>query len=223
MCRVLILSLLPVCFLACSTSREAKSDVPVQLIEKTLFPDFEEDTYPMRKSLEVMMRVKPNGSVDEARILNPIKNAEWNVAAIDSIKKWRFIFFSPEDYPDGIVFKSSIRVELLDESEVVTTGELWFASSTMADSIYVQLRAGLDFFDFVASLQLDESMDVAFYQRTMELKNYSDQVKKIVDMLRTEDFSKPVRVGSYFVIYRKMNEPVVHNQLLPNRFYPNHL
>ncbi|TVQ74782.1 MAG: energy transducer TonB [Balneolaceae bacterium] len=208
-----VLVLLPVCLLACRSSREAGSDVPVQLVQNTLLPDFDEDAPLIRRRLEVLIRVTPDGSVDDARILNPIKNPKWNVAAIDSIKKWRFTSFSPLDYPDGILFKSSIRIELLDESEIVTTGELWFASKTMADSVHNQLRIGRDFLDFVTCFQFSDSKDVFFHQRTMELQNYPDQAKKVVDRLRPDDFSKPVKVGSYYVIYWKMNGPGAHNHL----------
>ncbi len=209
----IILVILPICLLACSTSREAKSDVPVQLIEKTMLPDFEDSAHPVRNRLKVMIRLNPDGSVDEARILNPVDYPEWNAAAIDSIKKWRFALLSPEEYPEGVVFQCSIKIELILESEIVTTGELWFDSRAKADSVYDQLRAGRDFFDFVTSLQLDESLEVVFYQRTMEVGNYPRQARKVVDRLRAEDFSKPVRIGSHYVIYRKMEEPVVHNHL----------
>ncbi len=214
--RVLILVILPVCLLACRSSRETKNDVPIQLVEKTLLPDFEGAAHPMRSRFQVMIRVKPDGSVEEARNMNPIINAEWDAAAIDSIKKWRFTSFSSEDFPDGVVLQFPIKIEMIHESEIVTTGELWFASRAKADSIYDQLRAGRDFFDFVTSLQLDESIDVAFYQRTMEVGNYPRQAQKVVDRLRAEDFSKPVRVRDHYVIYRKMEEPVAHNHLLPN-------
>ena len=213
---VLILVILPVCLLACTSSREAIDDAPVQLVEKTLLPDIEDSAHLVRYRLEVILRVNPDGSVEEARIMNPIINTEWNAAAIDSIKKWRFTRFSPEKYPEGVILQCPIKIEMIHESDMVTTGELWFASRAMADSVYDQLRAGLDFFDFVMSLQLDESKDVAFYQRTMEVGNYPRQAQKVVDRLRAEDFSEPVRVRSHYVIYRKMEEPVAHNHFLPN-------
>ena len=191
--------------IGCSLGREAAIDGKLEIVSMTLLPDIESTKHYQFEKPRVIIRVMPDGRVDEARILNPSGDDVWDTAAVDSIRKWRFARLGPATALDGSLYRLVLDIRPIDDPAIYTIGELRTPSEAIADSLYRQLKEGVDFFDLADLMQeeLYRTDDTAYFLRSMELSNYPDHVRRVIQRLNVDEFSKPVKTREYWVIYKR--------------------
>ncbi len=211
--RVVFSVMIAYFLIACVPGRDAASDEKIEIVEMTMLPDLTSTNYTQRAKPKVLIRIMADGSVDEVVIMNPSGRSEWDAATIDSIKKWRFSRLPPNSPPEGVIYRIVLDIKPLYDPAIYAIGELWATCMEEADSLYAELKEGTDFFELASRLQEVPSVDSAYILRSTDLANYPEHVRRVVGKLRHDEFSKPVKVGDYFVIYMRFRENEVQHLL----------
>jgi TonB family protein len=141
--------------------------------------------------VNALFRVLDDGAVADVRLLGSSGEPDWDRAAIDSMKRWRFAPARDGSSPNGLWIRKKVVVQP-HESIVMTLGELSAATRDEADSLYLllQQRTNLDTL-FVASLV------------TTDIGRYPSHVRDELKRLRENGVTRPLRVGGRFVIYKR--------------------
>jgi TonB family protein len=181
----------------CTVTREV--EVPttqLELIDMTPLPPLESISYPAGMKLTVLLHVMKDGTVENVRILGPSGDGGWDSLAVQSIKQWRYAVPRRDGVPTDIWFRQLVVVQLQEPIEM-TIGELASASLHEADSLH-------------ASLEKGAIMDTLFMQtlRTVNIMRFPQRIRERLKNLREDDFTRPLRLGEKYVIYKRFGKNV---------------
>jgi len=179
----------------CTVTREV--EVPatqLELIDMTPLPPMQTPSFSGGTKLSVLLHVMKDGTVENVRILGPSGDGGWDSLAVQAIKQWRYAVPRREGVPIDIWFRQLVVVQIQEPIEM-TIGEL--ASSTMreADSLY-------------ASLEKGAVLDTLFKRAlvTVNIMRYPQHVRETLRHLREDDYTRPLRLGEKYVIYKRFSK-----------------
>jgi hypothetical protein len=190
----------------CATQRE-----PYRIIEKTALPVYRGNQVDTQLNLRVFFHIMEDGYVDDVRLQTKTGDSEWNRAAADSMKKWRFT----TQHPDSSFWLAVNVKVLIVQADLRNLGELIASDRAMAFDLYHRLRSGVSFQQLVNEARTGVPAGVsARYLRDVNIEEYPPAVRSILGDLETGKFTRPVRVGMEYIIYmrfdRDMPNPDYH-------------
>lgn len=185
----------------CTHTRPPEMPHP-ELVRISSLPSFSSFVQKDKLTLSVLFRVLEDGTIAEVRMLGSSGDPGWDAVAIDSMKHWRFNHLAGECPPDGIWVRNAIVVQV-EEQIVMALAGLTVQSEREADSLYALLEQGVQFeilarnSEGTGKLVAPEPVNIAQFPRKVR-----DEVRK----LRVHDFTKPIRVGERYVIYKRFEQ-----------------
>ncbi len=190
-------------FAGCATTQvtESPSDQP-ELVTMTSLPLVAQNFPTNGLRFKVLFHVMGNGSVTEVRILGSSGDADWDRAAIDSMKQWHFATDKLQNAPAGRWIRNTIILQV-QEPTVLTLGELNAGSQQEADSLYALLQNGSDFDALIKQVIQGASNPIGRFIGAVDIARFPKHVRDQVRQLSINEFSRPVRIGSSYTIYKR--------------------
>jgi len=187
----------------CATTQVAEppSDQP-ELVTMTSLPIVAANFPTNGLKLKVLFHVMGNGSVTEVRFLGSSGDPDWDHAAIDSMKLWHFATDKLDNAQAGRWIRNTIILQV-QEPTVLTLGELNANSQQMADSLYALLQNGSDFDTLIKQTAQGASNPIGRFIGAVDIARYPKHVRDQVRRLGIDDFSRPIRIGSNYTIYKR--------------------
>jgi TonB family protein len=190
-------------FVGCSASRPAEGPPPqLELISVTSLPTLPTMFSAGGLKLNVMFRVVNSGDVAEVKFVTSSGDPEWDQAAVDSMKQWRFTSWVPDGLPAECWVRNTCVVQI-QEPCILTLGQLSAPTKEEADSLYALLEGGTDFDLLAKELRPGTTEKYGSYLGTMDISRYPQQVRVELRKLGVNGFTPPIRVGSNYMIYKR--------------------
>lgn len=187
----------------CASFNGSKSNiVPPTLIEKTPLPQpppslAAEDFY-----IKMEILVGQDGSVLHVTLVKSTNDSEWDAAALERIRQWKFSPALLDDKPIQMRIIQTARVVssvpvMMDISQIVCT------SSSLADSAYVLLQKGAKF-DSTAAVLGSAGLSVqSGHIGNVDIHRFPNDVQNKLRNLKKGEFTHPLPLGPYFAIFMK--------------------
>lgn len=143
------------------------------------------------------------GKVERAKLLTSSGDPVWDSLAQISLMKWKYCPAVYEGHPIKLSVRRKIRV-VFDEPKVLSLGEIHLKNFTQADSVYNALLAGSDFSLLAMTCSISDSKIFNGKLGNVNIKHYSDEIRKALANLDEGEFTKPIVFGDHFVIYKRL-------------------
>lgn len=198
-----ILILLVALLAGCAGSQPDETYVPPTLIDQEPFPALPQQLAAYPQDFHIKLQIGTEGQVLRAELDRWSGDATWDSLAVGRVMKWRF---TPAMY-NGIPVKIWIDLRACvkcEEPILMGLGEIVCPTHTLADSLYMLLRNGEDF-DRLASLySIAPSRSNQGRLGEVDIHRFPDEVHHVLKDLKTNEFTSPLAVGSYFCIYKRV-------------------
>lgn len=182
----------------CATQRE-----PYRIIEKTALPVYRGDPVDTRLNMRVFFHIIEDGYVDDVRIQTKTRDSEWNRAAADSMKKWRFT----TQHPDSSFWLAVNVKVLIVQAELVNLGELIASDRDTAFELYTRLRSGVSFHQLVDAARSGILPGViGHYIQDVNIDEYPPFIRSVLKDLESGNYTRPVRSGTDYIIYMRLDD-----------------
>jgi len=186
--------------IGCTAHQETATQV-----ETTELPVFEGEEEKDRLELSVLFLLSEDGSVEDLKLISSSGDVQWDSAAVDSLKNWRF---PPHSDPEKKWVRRTVRVEILP-SETLNIGELVFRNKNDADLIYSRLRAGASFERTVRETQQGNTIAIeGRFRAEVETAEYPIEISKLLIQLDEGRYSRPVQINNKFVIFKRYSDSI---------------
>lgn len=203
---ITLLGILWVCA-GCGTTRQLEAP-QTELIHMSLLPSLDPFTYKDHVTLSVLFCVLQDGRIADVRILGTSGNRDWDAAARDSMRQWRFSAVVGDCPAEGIWVRNSVVVRA-EEHLVMSLGELLASDKKEADSLYALLERGVPFESLLERATTTFSPSGMILGPT-DIAQYPGRVREELRRLKVGGFTRPIRVGANFTIYKRFNHEPVH-------------
>lgn len=165
---------------------------------------------PLRQSIEgnwfefyCEMQINADGDVERAKILNGTGDEIWDSLAVLSLLKWKYSPAVYDGHPIKLLIRRKIRVVFV-EPKVIPLVEIELQNYELADSVYNALLSGADFTFLVKKYSISSSRDSNGNLGNVNIKHYSDNIRAALSNLAEGEFTKPLKYGNYYVIFKRV-------------------
>ena len=178
----------------CSSSREAapQAEQP-ELVFMTSLPPVDLASFRMGTKLNVLVHIRPDGTVENVRMLGSSGDQAWDSLAVRSMTHWRYAPPRRDGAAAGLWFRQLVVVQV-QEPLTVTVGELAVRGLREADSLEALLNRGAD---------LDSLFRRAI--RTVDLLHVPQHLRDALGRLGTGQHTSPLKRGQEYVIYKRFD------------------
>ena len=174
--------------------------VPPTLIEKTPLPQPPPSLAARDFYLRMEILVGRDGAVRNVMLTRSSNDSEWDAAALERIKQWKFSPATLDNKP--------IQMRIIQTAKVVSTvpimmnlSEIVCPSFSRADSAYALLQKGAPF-DSTATVYGATDLSVPTGRvGEVDIHCYSDDIQAELRNLKSGDFTHPLPLGPYFAIF----------------------
>jgi TonB family protein len=181
----------------CGTTHEATVPTErVELTSMTALPRVALAAYKTGFRLNVLMHIREDGTVENAKMLGSSGDGQWDSLAVLSMKQWRYTPVRRAGAPVDLWFRQVVVVQI-QEPVVMTIGEIIFPGLPEADSLHGLLDAGTD---------MDSLFRRAF--GTFDIVRYPQNVREALRGLEPGEYTSPLRRGQEYVIYKRFEKVV---------------
>jgi hypothetical protein len=189
--------------IGCSSQRNNFDQSVPYPVKMALFPALAEA--PKKDfSLTVLFYLNQDGNVLDVALAGDGISPEWDAAAIDSMRKWVFSKPSQIDNQEGIWVRRTVKVQF-EDTVIMNLVSVSIPNESVADSVYATLtyRSKLEelfedptkhAFPYTYSAVYDQNLGV-----------YPDHVRNELKKLRIFNYTKPIKLDSYYVIYQRLD------------------
>ena len=203
-----IVALLFVTLIGCTASREVETptDQPA-LLRMAPLPPLPSVSSLGGVQLSVLFHIMQDGSVQEVRTLGSSGDSQWDSLACQAMKKWRFAAPGRNHVRSDLWVRQMIVVQVQTQEPIVMTlGELACSSQREADSLYTLIRNGAGFDSLVKqALGISTSEQSGMYE-PVDIAMYPRRIREELQNLRTDEITRPIRVGNRYVIYKRFKD-----------------
>lgn len=198
----------------CGTTQipQSTGDQP-EVISMAPLPPYP-STFPMAGlRFTVMLHVMEDGTVGEASMVGSSGITEWDSLAVQSVKQWKFQPARQNNKPVASWLRQAVIVQV-QEPIVMYLGELVMARKESADSLYALLTNGMTF-EALAKQSVAASRDHGGYLGAVDLAIFPKPVRDQLKVLDIGDITKPIKMGSDWVIYKRFDKGGPDNLTMP--------
>ncbi len=201
--RIIILILL---MLGCAPFPErVETPAAPSVIHLSPLPPLTELSQVAKPELSVIFLIREDGTVEDVRLLSTSGDPEWDNAAVDSLRKWRFTSAKDDRDVGKRWIRYRIRIEIA-EPVYLTLGEIVAFSKDEADSIYQLLRRGMDFLTIAHQIREDTNQPFGRFVGTVDIAQYPEHVRNQLRKLRVNQFTRTIEFGDTFIIFKRFKE-----------------
>ena len=202
------LILLFVLFAGCGTAIQIdRSLEPPELVSLAPLPPFRSFSFHDVLRIEVLLYVKKDGTVEDARFVGTSGDPDWDSLALQAIRRWRFTAARRDGEPTELWIHQQVRVQFQDPI-LMTLAELVSPDQRHADSLYELLTNGADFGTLAAQSRRTSPSDSNVLLSTVDITLFPTHVREALRKLVEGGFTTPLRVGDKYIIYKRFKKPV---------------
>jgi hypothetical protein len=127
---------------------------------------------------------------------------QWDAAAVDSMKLWRFAAALHDSSASDRWLRYTLVVGI-QEPIMMNLGELVVSNQKEADSLYLLLQTGIVFDTLARHVREGSTDEAGRYIGTVDIARYPRHVRDELRKLAESNCTHPIRVGHNFVIYKR--------------------
>lgn len=188
----------------CASGPRTASEGPqAQILSSTPLPALTTPGTGLGLKLNVLFRIRADGTVSAVSLLSSSGDAAWDSLAVRAMARWRFTR-NPLGEETPIRYSVIVRPALEDQV-FMTLGELPAATQREADSLYTLLENGADFSALAQAAAIREAAARPFVQ-TLDITALPVPIKDRVHCLREEEITRPFRIGAGYFIYKRYRD-----------------
>lgn len=204
------LSVLALTISGCAALEGLGSNVtPPTLIERTPFPKLPSNVTSNDFYLKMHLLISTDGMVKQASLENSSGDPLWDTLAIGCVLQWRY---SPAmsdnkaiqmkiDQTAHVIYVPPIMMEL---------SEIRLSNSESANQVYSDLKAGKSFDTLAVQYSIAPTKAKGGYLGKIDINRYPDDVIDALNDLKPGEFTAPLKLGVYTVIFlraQKQTQP----------------
>ncbi len=200
----IVIAVIVMCAGCAIISETQNPDTMPQLVYRTTLPLIPVQWAGSQPKLEVLFHVSKAGEVLSVRFVDFRGYEDWESQALEEMKQWRFspARLGKDSVPVWIRVPINIR---FTDVKVFYLAQLVCIDRACADSAYRLLLAGRKFESIVGELP---SSGIGTYEKNIgetDLRIYSEVVQQELMKLKVNEFTKPIRFGDSFVIFKRLS------------------
>jgi len=193
------------CFIGCSSTQQTSDDSLPQLLKRTPLPVVPTTITQPYFELDMVLYVLDDGSVNNVRLLKGSGDGKWDTLAVASVKKWQFIPAHLNDKPISTWHHIKTQVRYANP-HYCCLAEIVCSTQEIADSVYRALEEGKDFGVLAMQYSTAPSREKKGVLGEVDVNLYPENVCQILQDLSKEEYSKPIKYGDQFVIFKRMKK-----------------
>ena len=186
-----------------STGQLDSTAASSELVRMTTLPPLQSLTYFNGLKLSVLFHIRSDGTVADVKLLGTERTSEWDRAAADSMRQWRFAATPRDSSPSDRWVRIAVIVQV-QEPMLMTVGEIRVDSQQEADSIHALLEGGADFEALSRHLSPGTSIPLGRIIGPVDIAIFPQHVRQELRKLAMNGFTHPIRIDAGFYIYRRM-------------------
>jgi len=153
--------------------------------------------------MDMVLYILEDGTVEHVKLRKASGDPDWDSAAVASILQWKF---SPARIDDKTIntwyhMKTTVRYA---NPKYCCLAEIVCTTSEIADSVYAALERGEDFALLATTYSVAPSKAKNGMLGEVDVNLFPESICKVLRGLEKGDFSKPVKHGDNFIIFKKM-------------------
>jgi TonB family protein len=176
-----------------------------QLLFQYPLPAIPETINRMTFDLDIVLFILTDGTVDKVRILKGSGDNEWDLQAMESIKKWRFTSARMNNQPISTWYhlRSTVRYA---SPKVLSLAEILCTTAEEADTVYKALGQGSDFSELAMRYSVDPSREMKGILGEININMYPENIREVLGGLDENEYTKPVKYGDLHAIFKRLQK-----------------
>jgi len=200
--QVVFFTIVLVLVAGCATTQPASPSEQPELVAMTSLPPVSA-MYPSNGlKLNVLFHVRGDGSIIDVKLMGSSGDADWDRAATDSMKQWRFAPLTQDNVAVERWVRNTIILQV-QEPTVLTLGELNASTQQDADSLHTLLDAGSDFNELMKQVVPGSTEPRGKFLGAVDIARFPRHVRDALRKLGFNQVTSPLRVGTTYVIYKR--------------------
>lgn len=176
-----------------------------EVINQSPLPPWPFHTDNVTLILTFKIHVSANGTVDNAIIETPSGNAKWDTLALTQVRSWRYSPALMNGQPTPLWLRQTVSLRF-DQPLIMAIAELTCPDQVMADSVYSMLMVGASFDSLARQFSSSETRNRGGIIGELDLHTLPLKIYREVGKLQSGQFTKPLKLGRQFVIYRRLSD-----------------
>jgi len=191
------------CFIGCSTTQQTTDDSIPQLLMRTPLPLIPATILQPYFEMDMVLHILEDGSVDHVKMRKASGDADWDTLAIASILQWKFTpaRFEGQAVSTWYHLRTTVRYA---NPKYCCLAEIVCATQNDADTVYAALEQGEDFGKLALQYSTAPSKEKNGLLGEIDVNLFPESICKVLRELSKDEFSKPVKHGDKFIIFKKM-------------------
>jgi hypothetical protein len=186
----------------CSSVQQTTNDqAPVLLIQQP-FPYVPLSINKPEFYLSADIFIRENGTVGDVILQKGSGIKSWDSVATETIRTWTYIPRRVNNKPVACWVFQKMRV-VIAEPILYSLSALLFPSYTIADSFYNYLVSGRKFEEIAKSNSLLPTMGKHIEIGLVNIYQYPDFIRNKLTNLSVGEFTKPIKYGDHFIIFKR--------------------
>ncbi len=203
--RLAIFLLCIVCFVGCSSMKQASDPGTPQVLLKHPLPPIPETFSRLSFDLDMVLFIQEDGSVGKTRLLKGSGDAEWDSLAVESIKKWRFTPARTGNQPISAWFHLRTNVRYA-ELQVMNLGEILCTTWEEADTVYKAIKQGEDFGELAMKYSVAPTREMKGVLGETNINMYPEYINEMLEKLAVNDYTRPIKYGDLYIIFKRLEK-----------------
>ena len=192
-------------FTSCSTTQPSTDLILPELLYVSPLPPYPIPISTPTLRISLQIHVVKDGSVGDVMLKNSSGSAEWDSAALMAIRQWKYSPARSGDRPVNIWLHQTAVVKFA-EPLYLTMAEILCNSIEEADSAYTMLEQGVEFEEIVSIYSVAPSRKTNGLIGTINIQCYPEQIKSMIIRLDREQFTRPIKFGEQYAIFKRLRD-----------------
>ena len=196
------------CFIGCSSTQQTADDSSPQILTRTPLPVVPTSISQPYFEMDMVLFILEDGSVGNVKLRRASGDSAWDSLAVASIRQWHFI---PARFENRIIstwFRLKLTIRYADPI-YLPLAEILCNTKHDADSVYQQLLRGEDFGELAMRYSAAPSRLMRGMLGEVDINLYAENIFKAIKQLPVGEFTKPIKFGEQFVIFKRLQKRVV--------------
>ena len=196
------------CFIGCSSTHQTADDSYPQILTRTPLPVVPTSISQPYFEMDMVLFILEDGSVGNVKLRRASGDSAWDSLAVASIRQWHFI---PARFESRIIstwFRLKLTIRYANPI-YLPLAEILCNTKQDADSVYQQLLRGEDFGELAMRYSVAPSRLMRGMLGEVDINLYSENIFKAIQQLSVGEFTKPLKFGEQFVIFKRLQKRVV--------------
>jgi TonB family protein len=155
--------------------------------------------------LNIAIFVLEDGSANRVLLRQGSGNPQWDTAAVETVKQWRFAPAYREQSPMRTWYYVHSRVRYATPIYMMLA-EVDCMTIDQANSVYEQLTLGKQLADLETPCRIDTVREKYTHMNGVNIYQYPQHIRDVLVKLDINEYSRPVEFGNKYVIFQRLNQ-----------------